>query len=566
MIKDTELVLKNANVLNVFTNEIVHGDIAIQSSKIIGIGEYTSSNEIDLNDQYVIPGLIDGHIHIESSMVSVAEFEKAVLPHGTTCVITDPHEIANVAGIEGIKYMMEEASKLELQVKFTLPSCVPATSLDETGAKLNAKDLEQFYADENVVGLAEMMNSYGTILGDKEILEKIGTAKKYHKVVDGHAPMLVGEELNAYICAGVQSDHECATIEEAKEKLAKGQWIMIREGTAAHNLEALMPLFQYPYNQRSMLVSDDKHPQELIHKRHIDYIIREAIKRGADPIEAIKMATINPATYFKLEGQGAIAPGYQADLVVVDNLKTMNVSSVYIKGKRIENKTKETEDITSNERVMKSFRMEKVTKEEIKLENIVGSKMRVIELIPNELLTNEVIVEAKDIEGYAFGVNPKEDILKAVVFERHNNTHHIGIGFIKGYGLKDGAVGTSVAHDSHNLLVVGTNDEDIVNVANAIIKAQGGLAISVNSKITSILELPIAGLMSNKTLTQVENKLEQMKEELYNLGVSKKIDPFMSLSFISLPVIPTLRLNTLGLIETQSQTVLKLFIDKSSNL
>ena len=392
-----ELVLKNGRFVNVFTNQLESGDIAIHNGYIVGIGDYSSvefdletghlTKYIDCSGKILCPGFIDGHIHIESSMLSPGEFAASVVPHGTTAVITDPHEITNVAGKMGIDYMLESSEGLPLDVYFMLPSCVPATSLDESGAVLEAEDLEEFFDNPRVLGLAELMNSYGTLLGDEGIFRKIAITKKYNKIVDGHAPGLQGKGLNGYIAAGVVSDHECSTVEDAKEKLSRGQRIMIREGTAAKNMDALMPLFQPPYCYRCMLVTDDKHPGDIIEYGHVDYLIRKAVSNGADPILAVKMATIQPAEYFGIKNTGAIAPGYKADIAVVGNLYDMNVLEVYKDGKlaaqkkNILNESVTTKkDLNKFKKIYKYFHMKELKPEDFIVKES-GESMRVIELV-----------------------------------------------------------------------------------------------------------------------------------------------------------------------------------------
>lgn len=560
--RKAELVLKNASVVNVFTCELEKADIAIEGGYIVGLGEYEGEKEVDLSGKVVCPGFIDGHIHLESSMVSPADFQQAVVPHGTTAVITDPHEIANVAGTSGIEFMIRSSEILDLDVFFMLPSCVPATGLDESGAVLGAKELHPFYEREKVLGLAELMNSYGTIHVDSEILEKLTDARNQGGIVDGHAPFLTGKDLNGYITAGVVSDHECSNWEEAREKLSRGQWLMIREGTAAKNLNALMPAFQYPYCERSLLVTDDKHPGDLIQLGHIDYIIRKAVEKGADPVLAIRMGSYNPARYFGLQDRGAVAPGYKADLAVISDLKSLQVVQVYKEGRlvgeegRFVGKQPEKPELTEKikERVYNSFHMPKIEKSHLELKKN-GNMMRVICLQDNELLTGEKLVPWTEKEGFAPGVDVDQDIVKMAVFERHHNTGHVGLGFLHGYGLKKGAVASSIAHDSHNLIVAGTNDEDMMLAGNCVRENKGGLAIVVDGKVIEALPLPIGGLMTDAPAEAVEEKLQAMKNQLKEMGIPDTIDAFMTLAFVSLPVIPKLRLNTFGLIDVDGQKV-----------
>ena len=560
--KKAQLVLKNARIVNIFTQSVEEGDIAIEEGRIVGIGTYDGVTESDLKGAYVCPGFLDGHIHIESSMTSPGEFERAVVPHGTIAVITDPHEIANVAGTAGIRFMMQSAQKLDLDVYFMLPSCVPATDLDESGAELLARDLEPFYADEKVLGLAEMMNAFGVTHGDKGCFEKLVQARSLKKAIDGHAPALSGKELNAYVTAGIRSDHECSDFEEAKEKFARGQWIMIRQGTAAKNLKALMGMFEDPYYQRCLLVTDDKHPGDLIRIGHIDAIIREAVSMGADPIRAIRMGTLNAAAYFGLHDMGAVAPGYKADLAVFDDLRTLNVKQVYKggklvaeNGKMLHQKEKNTTEI--KERVFHSFHRVPITVEELQLKETTGTHQRVIDMVAHELITKERIEEWKELPGVAPGVDISRDIVKLAAIERHKNTGHVGLGFLGKYGLKKGAVATSIGHDSHNLVIAGVTDEDMVLAGNRVIENGGGLAIALEGKVLADLPLPIGGLMADEPVEVVDEKLEHMKKLSVELGISEDIDAFMTLAFISLPVIPKLRLNTYGVVDVEKHQVVE---------
>ena len=563
--KKAELVLKNAQIVNVFTQSVETGDIAIEGGYIVGIGNYEGITEKDLGGAYVCPGFLDGHIHIESSMTSPGEFERAVVPHGTIAVITDPHEIANVAGTAGIRFMMQSAQKLDLDVYFMLPSCVPATDLDESGAELLARDLEPFYADEKVLGLAEMMNAFGVTHGDKGCFEKLVQARSLKKAIDGHAPALSGKELNAYVTAGIRSDHECSDFEEAKEKFARGQWIMIRQGTAAKNLKGLMGMFEDPYYQRCLLVTDDKHPGDLIRIGHIDAIIREAVSMGADPIRIARMGTLNAAAYFGLHDMGAVAPGYKADLAVFDDLRTLNVKQVYKGGKLVAEDGKmlhQKEKITDwsdeiKERVFHSFHRDPITVEELQLKKTTGTHQRVIDMVAHELITRERIEEWKELPGMAPGVDISRDIVKLAAIERHKNTGHVGLGFLGKYGLKRGAVATSIGHDSHNLVIAGVTDEDMVLAGNRVIENGGGLAIALAGKVLADLPLPIGGLMADEPVEVVDEKLEHMKKLSVELGISEDIDAFMTLAFISLPVIPKLRLNTYGVVDVEKHQVVE---------
>ena len=543
-----DLVLKNAAYVNVFSNEICHGDIAVAEGLIVGMGEYSGAEEVDCGGKIVLPGFLDAHIHLESALVSPTEFVKAVLPHGTTTVITDPHEIANVMGTDGIEYMLQATEDLPVDVRFMLPSCVPATPLDESGAILDYRSLDSFYEHPRVQGLAEMMNFVGIIAGDDQPVEKIVAAQAHHKKIDGHAPDLVGNDLNAYIAAGVYSDHECHDLNDAIAKLQRGQFIMIREGTAARNLDALAPLLCDKYAERCMFCSDDKHPSDLLEKGHIDYLVKRAIVLGADPITAVKVACHNAARYFLLNNRGAIAPGYLADFVIIDDFQHFNIEKVYKKGVlMVENgviRDFPTPPIEQYlvDRAHNTFHLPTLTAsdfEEARPRGIIG-------MVGGEITT----VDA----GYSDRIDVEYDVLKIAVVERHKNTHHIGIGFLQGYGLKSGAVATSVSHDSHNIIVVGTNEADMAAAANRVAALGGGIVVWDKGAPLAEVPLSIAGIMSEEPLVVVNEKLEGAKECAFSLGVSREIDPFMTLSFMALPVIPTLRITTRGVFDVSQQT------------
>jgi len=543
-----DLVLKNATYVNVFSGELDTCDIAVCEGLIVGLGSYEGYAEADMTGKVVCPGFIDAHIHLESSLVSPAEFARAVLPHGTTTVITDPHEITNVMGTDGIDYMLAATEELPVDVRFMIPSCVPASPMDESGANLDYRDIDSFFTHPRVQGLAEMMNFPGIISADPSTVAKIITSQAHHKKIDGHAPGLRGHDLNAYISAGVYSDHECADMDDALAKLKLGQFIMIREGTAARNLEALMGLIKSEKHfDRCMFCTDDKHPSDLLEKGHIDYICREAVRMGADPIMTVQVACLHAARYFLLNNRGAIAPGYLADFAIVEDLKDFKVVTVYKKGKRVyhEGVLEQFPDPVIPEHLDKmahnTFHLPVLTPAEF-----ANSRPRgVIGMIPGQILTEDA--------GYAEAIDLSRDILKMAVIERHKNTRHVGIGYLKGYGLKEGAVATSVAHDSHNIICVGANDEDMAFAANRIALNKGGIVVVKNGQVLAELPLEIAGLMSGKPLTEVNELLENAKAAAYALGVGKDIDPFMTLSFMSLPVIPTLRLTTRGVIDVNTQ-------------
>ena len=543
-----DLVLKNATFVNVFSNELSTMDIAVAEGLIVGMGSYQGRSEVDCTGKIVLPGFLDAHIHLESSLVSPTEFVKAVLPHGTTTVATDPHEIANVMGTDGIEYMLQATEDLPVDVRFMLPSCVPATPLDESGAILDYRAIDSFYDHPRVQGLAEMMNFVGAINGDEQTVEKIVAAQAHHKKIDGHAPDLQGNDLNAYIAAGVYSDHECHDVKDAIAKLERGQFIMIREGTAARNLEALMPLLTGKYADRCMFCTDDKHPNDLLEKGHIDYIVKKAISLGADPITAVKVACHNAARYFLLNNRGGISPGYLADFVIIDNFQDFNIEQVYKKGVLMVDHG-EIQDFPSPEiepylveRAHKTFHVAALTAEDFAEKRPRG----IIGMVDGEITT----VDA----GYSDRIDVEYDVLKIAVVERHKNTHHIGIGYIQGYGLKSGAVATSISHDSHNIIVVGTNETDMAAAVNRVVELNGGIVVWDGGQSVAEVPLAIAGIMSDEPLVTVNEKLETAKDAAHKLGVNPGIDPFMTLSFMALPVIPSLRITTRGVFDVTTQS------------
>lgn len=543
-----DLVLKNATYVNVFSNELCHGDIAVAEELIVGMGTYSGIHEVDMSGKIVLPGFLDAHIHLESSLVSPKEFVKAVLPHGTTTVITDPHEIANVMGTDGIEYMLQATEGLPVDVRFMLPSCVPATALDESGAILDYRAIDSFFDHPRVQGLAEMMNFVGIINGDEQAVEKIVAAQVHHKKIDGHAPDLIGNNLNAYVAAGVYSDHECHDLNDAIAKLERGQFIMIREGTAARNLDALAPLLCDKYAERCMFCTDDKHPNDLLEKGHIDYIVKRAIALGVNPITAIKVACHNAARYFLLNNRGAIAPGYLGDFVIIDDFEHFNIEKVYKRGElMVENGN--VADFPApaiepylSERAHNTFHVGALTAEDFAEKRSRG----IIGMVPGEITTTDA--------GYSDHIDVAQDILKIAIVERHKNTHHIGIGYIQGYGLRTGAVATSISHDSHNIIVVGASEADMAAAVNRVVEQRGGIVVWDHNHPAAEVPLSIAGIMSEDTLVNVNRDLELAKETALKLGVSKGVDPFMTLSFMALPVIPSLRITTRGVFDVSHQT------------
>ncbi len=543
-----DLVLKNATYVNVFSGELEHGDIAVAEGLIVGLGTYDGIVETDMTGKIVCPGFIDAHIHLESSLVSPSEFVRAVIPHGTTTVITDPHEITNVMGTNGIDYMLSATEGLPMDTLFMIPSCVPASPMDESGANLDYRDIDSFFDHPRVLGLAEMMNYPGIISADSDTVAKIVASQAHHKKIDGHAPGLTDYDLNAYVAAGVYSDHECATAEDAMRKLRLGQFIMVRDGTAARNLEALMPLVKSPkYFDRCMFCTDDKHPNDLLEKGHIDYICREAVRMGADPIQTVQVACLHAARYFLLNNRGAIAPGYLADFAIVEDLKDFHVVTVYKRGRLVYDQGQVCDfpkpEIPAHldAQAHDTFHLPVLSASDFaETRNKV-----VIGMIDGQIITED--------RGYANAVNLSEDILKMAVVERHKNTRHIGIGYLHGYGLTRGAVATSVSHDSHNIICVGCTDSDMAFAVNRVAENKGGIVVVEDGRVVAELSLEIAGLMSDKPLPQVNDLLENAKAAAHAQGVGMGIDPFMTLSFMALPVIPTVRLTTRGVIDVMTQ-------------
>jgi len=560
-----DLLLRNGRVIDVFSCQIERKDVAIWQGLIVGFGDYSAREVIDLEGAFLSPGLIDGHVHVESSLVTLPHFARSVVVRGTTTVVIDPHEIANVLGRDGIRLMAESAAGLPLNVFLMIPSCVPATGLETSGASLGARDLKTLLKEPWALGLAEMMNFPGVIGADSKVLKKIEAAKG--KRIDGHAPLLSGKGLYAYISAGIRSDHECTTLKEAREKLASGMWIMIREGTTARNLKDLLPLVTPENSRRFLFVTDDRHPRELIEEGHIDFLVRKAIEAGLSPLSAIQMATLNAAEYFKLEGLGAIAPGYRADLVTFDHLSSLQVDKVFKDGVLVAKEGRllhePCEGWTNNplgakgySKARRTIRIGELSKKNLILRSSVPFA-KVIQVIPGQILTQKALKQVVLKEGIALP-HVKEDILKIVVIERHKGTGNVGIGFVQGFGLKRGAIGSSVAHDSHNLVVVGTSDEEIWVAIKAIERMGGGLVVVSEEEIRSAVELPVAGLMAELSVSEMDEHLSRLNRAAKELG-SRLDDPFMVLSFLSLPVIPELKITDKGLVDVNRFKIVSVF-------
>ncbi len=555
-IEKADLVIKNGNIINVLSEEIHKGDIAVSDGIIAGIGKnYEGKKEIDAKGTYISPAFIDGHVHLESSMLLPHEFAKAVVPCGTTTVITDPHEISNVLGLHGISYMHEAVKNLPLNVYTMLPSCVPATPYETSGFDLNSYDLALLIDSPWVLGIAEMMNYSGLLNLDKNVLAKLDLAKEKGKRIDGHAPFLSGKDLCAYAASGVKSDHECTNPEEATEKIRLGMYIMIREGTAAKDLDALIPVLKEKNTRKCMFVTDDRHPKDL--KVHINDMVRRAVDAGVDVIKAVQIGSLNTAEYFGLKNQGAIAPGYRADMLILPDLKTFKPDTVIKDGKIVAENGELLKSFAKFEKpsVRSSINVRWIEKKDFEIKG-TSKFVNTIEIIPHQLVTKSSVCEAK-FENGLLNSNTDTDTLKILVMERHRATGNIGKGFVKGFNLKTGAIASTVAHDSHNMIIVGTNDFDMYTAAVELVKMQGGKVVVKDGKVIAKLPLPIAGLISDKDFDYVVKHCEELNKAVKELGCTLD-DAFMTMSFLSLPVIPELKITDKGLFSTKKWDFVKI--------
>ena len=552
--KLADLVIKNCRVVNVFSGEIERGDIAVIDGKIAGVGEYDGEKIIDAEGKFAAPGLIDAHIHIESSYISPEQLAKIVVPCGTTSIIADPHEIVNVCGLDGLKYMMSAAQKTKLQIIFAMPSCVPATDFEDAGAILNAEDMEEIFSDENIFGLGEFMNAPGIINCDEKVLNKILLAKKFSKLIDGHAPNLSGKNLNAYIAAGILGDHECMTVEGMNEKISRGLYILIREGSACHNLRKLVKGATEKNSRRLLLCSDDRQAQTIFELGHMNSHLKICVEEGLDAVTAIQMATLNTAEAFRLYDRGAIKAGNRADIVLFDDLKNFVAEKVFIGGELVAEDGEylpETflQDISA---VRGSVRVKNFSAERLKM-NLTSNKVNVIKILPGGVVTKKITAEIQIDSSGDFIFDFSRDICKIAVIERHHETGKIGLGFLSGYGIKSGAVAISVAHDSHNIIVAGVSNEEMAFAVEKLIEMEGGMVLVKGGKIISSLPLPIAGIMSDKDGEFVAKKLDEFHEKAHNeLGISKNVEPVMTLTFMSLSVIPEIKLTNRGLFDYET--------------
>jgi adenine deaminase len=549
-----DLLLKNVRIVNTFIGEIEQADVAIYGDRIAGVGDYDKAKEIiDLQGRFLAPGLINGHTHIESSMLHPARYAQVVVPRGTLAVVTDLHEIANVCGFRGIKFVMDWAQKLPLDMLFMAPSCVPATHMETSGARISSREVKKILAYPNVIGLGEMMDFPGVVRGEEEVLQKIGASKG--RVIDGHAPGLGGKELNAYLSAGILSDHESTTLEEGQEKLRRGMYLMIREGSSEKNLDALLPLVTDNTYKRCFFVVDDRSCSDLFREGDIDSVVRKAISRGLEPVRAIQMATINAAEYFRLHDRGAIAPGYLANLITITDLAKLEIDMVFYQGKLVAKQGKPL------------FPPPPVTlelKDTVRIKPIMGKSLKlaaadetypIIEIIPGQIVTRKAVEKIKVVDGTIMP-DVDRDILKLVVVERHKASGNIGVGLVKGFGLKKGALASSVAHDSHNIIAVGADDLDILKAIEEIERLHGGLVVCANLEVLASLPLPIAGLLSPEPLDVVVFQHEHVERAAASLG-NLPPSPFAILSFLALPVIPELRLTDLGLVDVNEFKLIK---------
>ncbi len=552
------LVLKNAKVINVFNGKITETSIAIDGGKIIGIGNYEGLEVIDLKGNYVAPGLIDAHMHMESTLVVPDQMARIIVPRGTTTVVADPHEIANVCGIDGIEFMIESTDENVLNGFFMMPSCVPSTPFENAGAVLDQKSLAPLMAHDKVLGLGEVMNFVGVIEGDSDMIEKMDMANRM--IIDGHGPEITGKELNAYVINGIRTEHECTTLAEMEERIGLGMYVAIREGSAARNLDQLISGVNTHNKHLCMFCTDDKHPEDILNEGHIDYNVRRAIEHGMDPITALQLATINPARCYNLRDIGAIAPGYDADLIVFDDLNTIEINRVYKKGVLVaENKkalfeTKKTDPA----KVTNTVKLSEVTPDHFKL-HLDSDLVNVIRMNPGSIVTERVTRRVYLDETGCFSANPNLDVIKISVLERHGKTKNIGLGLVENFNLKNGAIASTIAHDSHNIIVIGDNDEDMSTAVNELIRIQGGISMAQNGSILATLPLPIAGLMSDEPMEAVSEKLRVLRQIAYSaLHVSTKVEPFMTLSFLALPVIPELKITDRGYFDVKAFTWIKI--------
>ena len=546
-----DLVIKNCMVVNVFTGRIVPGDIAVCGDRIAGIGSYEGRQTVDARGKYAAPGFIDSHIHIESCYVTPEEISRLLVPHGAATIIADPHEIVNVCGIPGLDYMMEAAKDAALDIKYMLPSCVPSTSFEHAGAIVDAAQMEEPIRRGNILGLGEFMDYPGVISASDSVLEKLLVAKKAGKLIDGHAPSVAGLELNAYAAAGIQGDHECSTVEEMNDRLERGMYVLMRQGSACHNLRTLVKGVTPENSRRCLLCSDDRQPKTIFSEGHMDNHLRICVEEGLDPVTAIRMATLNAAECFRLHDRGALAPGYRADIVLLDDLRDFRVRKVWLGGTLCAEDGRYLPQVHRHDAaaVRGSIRLKDFSAEKFKM-HLTSNKVNVIGILPGGVVTKKDTAEIRlDADG-EFVWQPEQDIVKVAVLERHHYTGNVACGFLKGYGIQAGAVALSVAHDSHNIIVCGVSDQEMESAVLALEKQQGGIVLVKDGQVIASMPLPIAGLMSDQSGEWVEQKLTEIHEKAFSqLGIQTGVEPVMTLCFMSLPVIPEMKLTDMGLFD-----------------
>ena len=552
--KKSSLVLKNASIVNVFTHEIYNSDIAIAGDRIAGIGHYEGLEEINLEGRYAVPGLIDAHMHLESSMVMPCEFARAVLPRGTTTVIADPHEIANVAGLAGVRFLLDSSRDTLIDVFMMLPSCVPATPFDSPGASFTVNDMEKLLDDPRVLGLGEVMDFQGVVSGRQDIFQKITLFSG--KMIDGHAPGLTGSALNAYAAAGIRTDHECVAADEMQEKLRLGFYILIREGSAARDLLALIKGINHHNLRRCLFCTDDRQLEDIVKYGHIDNNVRMAVKNGIDPVSAVTMATLNTAECYGLRDRGAIAAGYLADIVILDNLEEFSINSVYRKGRLFTDKSSCEDKINIPQNIGNTVNLTEITADMLKIK-IQNPAVNVIEILHGSIVTKKTVKNVSVVQG-EFKCITVDDPVKLAVIERHKASGRIGLGLLDKFGLREGAIASTISHDSHNLIVAGDNDEDMIIAINEINACGGGITICSGGKVVKTLPLKIAGLISLKAYREVYSIFGEMLEIVQRMGIPAGMDPFMTLSFMALTVIPELRLTDRGLFDVTKQRFVSL--------
>ena len=546
-----DMVIRNGKVVNVFSGEIQEQSVAICDGVIAGVGDYRGKKEIDAGGCYILPGLIDSHIHIESSFVTPEEVGRLLIPHGTTTIIADPHEIVNVAGMEGLRYMLDAAENTPLDIKYMLPSCVPCTPFEHSGAVLNGADMELPVQEKQILGLGEFMNFTGVIQAEDEILEKLLVAKHAGKFIDGHCPGLGGNALNAYAAAGIHTDHECSTVEELQERINKGMYVQLRQGSACHDLAKLLRGVTAVNSRRCVLCSDDRQPKTIFEEGHLDGHLKICVEEGIDPVMAIQMATINAAECYGLADRGAIVPGRRADLVLVKDLKTFQAEQVFIEGNLVAENGIYLRPVVRKAitPVMGSVRVQDFSVDRLKMK-LKSNRVKTIGVIPGGIVTEKKSVEVELDENGDFLYNPEKDVCKIAVVERHHGTGSMAVGLLSGYGIQKGAVGISVSHDSHHIIVAGTNNQDIVLAVNTIIEQQGGAALVKEGNVLNTMPLPVGGIMSDQSGEWVDRKLVTMHRAAQEeLGVNPEVDPLMTLCFMALPVIPELKMTDIGLFD-----------------